>query len=86
MRKGQAITLLDGRLVAAAETTCEALLAGLRMASVAPGSLVTIYGGAEIAPEQLESVRAEVESAFEGVEVQALSGGQPLYPFIASVE
>lgn len=86
VREGQAITLLDGRLVAASATTREALLAGLRLAEPSRGSLVTIYGGEDTAPGELKAARAEVEAAFDGVEVEALSGGQPLYPFIASVE
>ncbi|MCL4241327.1 MAG: DAK2 domain-containing protein [Dehalococcoidia bacterium] len=86
VREGQAIALLDGRLVAAEETPRPALLAGLRRAGPARGSLVTIYGGEDTPPAGLEAARAEVEAAFDGVEVEALSGGQPLYPFIASVE
>lgn len=86
VREGQAITLLDGRLVAASATPREALLAGLRLAGPARGSLVTIYSGEDTPPAELEAARAEVEVAFDGVEVEALSGGQPLYPFIASVE
>lgn len=86
VREGQAITLLDGRLIAASATTREALLAGLQLAGPNPGSLVTIYGGEDIPPAELDAARAEVEATFDGVEVEALSGGQPLYPFIASVE
>ena len=86
VREGQAIALLDGHLVAAEETPRQALLAGLRRANLTRGSLVTIYGGMDTAPGELEAARAGVEAAFDGVEVEALSGGQPLYPFIASVE
>lgn len=86
VREGQAIALLDGRLVAAEQTPRQALLAGIRRAAPSRGSLVTIYGGEDTPPAELETARAEVEAAFDGVEVEALSGGQPLYPFIASVE
>jgi DAK2 domain fusion protein YloV len=86
VREGQAIALLDGRLVAASASPREALLAGLRIAEPARGSLITIYGGEDTPPADLERARTVVEAAFDGVEVEALSGGQPLYPFIASVE
>jgi hypothetical protein len=86
VHEGQAITLLDGRLLAASATTREALMAGLRLAGPSRGSLITIYGGEDTPTAELDAVRAEVEAAFDGVEVEALSGGQPLYPFIASVE
>lgn len=84
--EGEAITLLDGRLIASSGRAEEALLAGLRAAEPSAGSLVTIYGGEGIAAEDLERVRERVAAEFGQVEAEAISGGQPLYPYIASVE
>ena len=84
--EGEAITLLDGRLIASSGTAEEALLAGLRVAEPSAGSLVTIYGGEGIAAEDLERVRERVAAEFGRVEAEAIAGGQPLYPYIASVE
>ena len=84
--KGQAIALVDGRLVAATATPREALLAGLAHTHADGASLVTIYGGAEIGPAELERIREEVAAAMPGAEVEALAGGQTLYSLIASVE
>ena len=84
--EGEAITLLDGRLIASSGTAEEALLAGLRVAEPSAGSLVTIYGGEGISAEDLERVRERVAAEFGRVEAEAIAGGQPLYPYIASVE
>jgi dihydroxyacetone kinase-like predicted kinase len=84
--EGEAITLLDGRLIASSGRAEEALLAGLRAAEPSAGSLVTIYGGEGIAAEDLERVRERVAAEFGQVEAEAIAGGQPLYPYIASVE
>ncbi len=83
---GRAIALVDGTLVASEEETAAALVEGLQRAAVTEGSLITIYGGEAIRSAELEAVRETVSAAFPAAEVETLSGGQGLYPFIASVE
>lgn len=83
---GDAIALVDDRLVATGRETMEALIEGLREAGAAEDSLITIYGGLDVTSSELEGARQRVCDAFPGAEVQAMSGGQPLYPYIASVE
>lgn len=82
VRAGNAIALVDGRLVATGEDIVAALVEGLRAGGAATASLVTVYTGAE-AIAAFEDV---VAAAFPGVEVQCLAGGQPLYTYIASIE
>jgi DAK2 domain fusion protein YloV len=84
--EGEAIVLLDGTLVASAGTTREALLEGLRRADVAEGSLITLYAGEDVSEDEYLSLAEEIRQAHPGVEVEAVQGGQPLYPYIASVE
>jgi uncharacterized protein len=86
VQQGQAIALVDGRLVAAEEGLEAALLAGLRTGEAAEAGLVTLYGGEGVNAEALERMAGRVREAFEGVEVEAVEGGQPLYPYIASIE
>ncbi len=83
---GQAIALVDGRLVAAAASAVEALTEGLRTAGVAPGALVTIYSGDDVSATAFDEARLEIRRLFPEVELEAVAGGQPLYAFIASVE
>ena len=83
-RDGEAIALVDGRLVASTPDPADALLAGL--ARVAAGSLITVYGGEATTADSLESARQRIADAFPVAEVEAISAGQPLYPFRASVE
>ncbi len=86
VREGQAIVLVNGTLVAARETAAEALLAGLATDTIVRGALITVYGGEQLDPGELEAAGAAVEAAHPGVEVEAVEGQQPLYHFIASVE
>jgi len=85
VKRGDAIALVAGHLVAGAASGVEALLAGLRSAGAAEGGLVTVYTG-KAAQGAEEAAHEAVAAAFPGAEVQVLDGGQPLYEFVASVE
>ncbi|GIW12961.1 MAG: kinase [Tepidiforma sp.] len=80
---GQAIAVVDGRLKAARATLEDALVEGLAAAGAGAGKLVTVYVG-----EGGEAGLAgdAVRQRFPGAEVEVIDGGQPLYPYIASVE
>ena len=83
--EGEAIAMVDGRLIARADTLEQALLEGL--ARVVEGAeIVTLYLGADAPPNAGERVRALIEDAHEGLEVEALAGDQPHYPYILGVE
>jgi DAK2 domain fusion protein YloV len=82
VRAGQAIAIANGRLAGAADAPLDALLIGLEAAGAREAGLVTVYLG-EAAPPA-DEVLAAVQALNHEVEV--ISGGQPLYPFIASVE
>lgn len=83
----QPIGLLEGELVVSGETL-EAVAQSL-VKRIAPESemIVTLYYGAGITEEQAESA-AEAVSAVcpDDVEVEIQNGGQPLYPYLISVE
>ncbi|RLT43433.1 MAG: DAK2 domain-containing protein [Chloroflexi bacterium] len=86
VREGDAIALMDDRIVAATETLEDALLAGLDAAGAAEAELVTLYLGADAEPDAGEATSALIASRFAGVEVQVIEGGQPHYPYLAGVE
>ena len=85
-REGEAIALVDGRLVVSTPEPFDALLAGLEAATAAGASLITLYGGAATTAASLDAARQQVAASFPDCEVEAFDGGQPLYPYIASVE
>jgi uncharacterized protein len=86
VRKGEAITIVDGRLVGSAADPVQALLMGLRRAGAEEANLVTIYTGRDRGEDGAALAKGAVETEFRRVEVEFHYGGQPLYPFIASVE
>lgn len=86
VEQGHALAVLDGKLVASASSTTEALLEMLRSAAPQDGSLVTLYHGAAIDPVEVSSAEAAIASHFPEIEIEVHEGGQPYYQYIVSVE
>ncbi len=83
---GQAMGLVDGRLVAAADDL-ETALVGVFEEFAARGAeyvtVLTALNGSGLSRERLEEVAA---SSLPDAEVHFHEGGQPLYPILASAE
>lgn len=86
VKAGQPIVLIDGKLMGTSKTPAGALARGLRAAGMKQGSLVTIYSGEGVSEAGLAEAAESVSGFAEHLEVEAVTGGQPLYPFIASIE
>jgi DAK2 domain fusion protein YloV len=82
---GDAIVLVDGTLVARADSLEEALLTGLGW--VADGAeLATLYLGADAPADAEQRVTSLIAEAHAGLELEVVPGGQPHYPYILGVE
>jgi len=84
--EGDAIAFLDGKLIHATSDTDEALIAALAQAIGEDAEIVTIYLGADAAPDAEERLRPRIEQAHPGIELDIMPGGQPHYPYLASIE
>ena len=85
VQAGEAIVLVDGKLLAATDDPVDAMIAGIDAAGAAEAAIVTIYTGADFDGTATE-LSARCEAAFEGVEVEVVRGDQPLYELVAAVE
>ena len=85
VQEGQAITLVDGTLIGGGDDPVEGLLAGLAQAGAAEAAIVTVYTGADYTGPE-DALTERIEAAFDGIEVEVLEGGQPLYELVAAVE
>jgi hypothetical protein len=86
VRKGQAIGIVDGRLVAAADDLEAVYASVLQAFASADAEIVTVLtalNGSNITVERLAEVAAE---AAPDLELHVHEGGQPLYPILASAE
>jgi DAK2 domain fusion protein YloV len=84
--QGQSIAVLDSELVAAEESVPLALLALLAKVAPENGALVTLYYGEGVTADEAGAMAREILLRFPEVEVEALSGGQPHYQYLVSVE
>jgi dihydroxyacetone kinase-like predicted kinase len=83
---GQYIGLVDGTLRVAAQSAEAALLAALAQTGLTSEQVVTIYWGEGATEEQAMEAQRALEDQTPGLQVEVVPGGQPHYPYLASVE
>jgi dihydroxyacetone kinase-like predicted kinase len=86
VKDGQVIALLDGKLIASAETVEEGLLAFLEKADAHEHELVTLYYGEGMKHNEANRIADIVRMKHPHLELEVQDGGQPHYQFIVSVE
>ena len=86
IREGDYLALEDGKLFAT-DTTIDALLRALaEEASHKEASFVSLYYGEDVTEEAAAEAGRVFEELCPGAEVSVLSGGQPVYYYIISIE
>ena len=83
---GQAIGLLDGKLVVASHSVEQAVLDLLKIAGAEQHELVTMIHGDALTPAQANQIADAVRKAYPRLEIEMQDGGQPNYHFILSIE
>ena len=84
VRTGDAIALLDGKLVACGADAVDALaVAAGRLEDV---GIATLYSGADADAEDVERAAQRLREILPGAEVEVRRGGQPHYRYIVQAE
>jgi DAK2 domain fusion protein YloV len=86
VKEDQVIALLDGRLVAAAESLEAACLKLLEEASAADFELITLFYGQDLSHSEANRISDAIRRRFPNQEIEIQNGGQPHYQFILSIE
>lgn len=86
VKEGRFISLLDGELDEAGESPVQVLSATLQKLAPTAGQVVTLYRGKGVSEADAAQVADFTHARFQGVELQMVYGGQPLYQYIASLE
>jgi len=86
--EGDAIALLDGKLVAFAENEESALRGAFERlaANGAHVEFVTVYLGAGVDEDATDRACEAIAAVYPEAEVEAVPGGQPHYPYVLAVE
>jgi len=87
IKQGQAIAIIDDtELVAAGDDVTEVLFSGLNKANIESAELITLYYGADLKKEKAEEVMGKLKEKYPGKQIELVSGGQPHYFYIVSIE
>jgi len=81
---GEAIALLDGRVVSHGEDEVTVLVDAAKRLTDA--ELFTLYSGADVDPSRVQHAAQRLRAACPRAEVEVIDGGQPHYPFIVAAE
>ena len=83
---GQTMGIYDGRVVCFADTAADALLSTFGRAPIAEMEIVTLYWGAEASEQTAQALAGQIRDAHPALAVEVVEGGQPHYPYVASLE
>ncbi|MFH1140477.1 MAG: DAK2 domain-containing protein [Chloroflexota bacterium] len=86
VRQGEAIAMLDDKLVASCATAGEALQKLCMSAAPGAGALVTLYWGGDTQEQEAQEAAVAIQSSCPGVEMEVVHGGQPHYDYLVSIE
>lgn len=84
VREGEAIALLDGRVVAHGPDEVTVLVEAAKRLTEA--EVFTLYSGADVDATRVQHAAQRLRAACPRVEVEVIDGGQPYYPFIVAAE
>jgi dihydroxyacetone kinase-like predicted kinase len=84
VREGEAIALVDGRLVAHGEDDVVVLVEAAKRLSET--EVFTLYSGADVDPARVEYAAQRLRASCPRASVEVVAGGQAHYPFIVAAE
>jgi uncharacterized protein len=85
VRRGDAIGLVDGRLVTRADDPADCLVALVREHG-SDHDIATVFYSAEIGPETAAAVAERLAEVAPDLEVELQAGAPDLYPFLMALE
>jgi len=86
VRDGQVIALLDGKLVASADSVENSLFELLEKAEAGEHEIITLFCGEDMTHAEANRIADAVREKYSNLEVEVQEGGQPHYQFILSIE
>ena len=86
VKKGEVISLLNGKLVYSSRSINKSCLELLKTAKTEQKEHITIFYGNEVDEDMVEKLVKQIETEYPDHELEIHSGGQPHYQFILSIE
>ena len=86
IKKGEIIAIADDELCAHGSDVVEVSLSLVDKLNEGGGEVMTIYWGEDSSKDDLDRIIEEVRKNYTSYDVEVYEGGQPLYPYIFSLE
>ena len=86
INQGDYIAIVDGDIRAASTDAVTAILKAFSSLGAGDLELATVYYGADVSAVESEQLIRRLREAIKELEFESIYGGQPLYPFLISVE
>ncbi len=86
IRKGEFIGLYNGDVRIVSDNIVDAVTDLIRDMLEGSEEVVTFYLGDEEKPEDTEKIKKKLNEYFPKIDIEIHKGGQPLYPYILSIE
>jgi len=86
VKKGEVISLLNGKLVNSSKSVFKSCSELLKIAETQEMEHITIFYGDNVTKEMVEKLVSQIEKEYPDHETEVHSGGQPHYQFILSIE
>ena len=84
IENGQMLGLVNGSIECVADSTLECL--GMLADKMDGASFVTVFYGSDVSEEMAQKAEALIQEKVADAEIIVVSGGQPIYDFVISVE
>ena len=86
IKKGQSMGLENGRIAAVEDDPNDAAYRAVRRAAKRSTEMITVYYGDSVTEEKAQQLCDRISEKFDDAAVMAVSGGQPVYHYLISVE
>ncbi len=86
IKKGEYIGLSNGRVRVVSDNVVDATIDLIRDIITSMEEIITFYTGKDARQEDIDNIKKKIEKFFPKVDVEMHKGGQPLYPYIFSIE
>ena len=86
IKKGEYIGLSDGKVRVISNNVVDAIIDLVRDIASSTEEVITFYTGDDAIPEDNEIIKIKLKKYFPKIDIEMHKGGQPLYPYIFSIE
>ena len=86
IKRGEYIGLSNGKVRIICDNVVGATVDLIRDISDSTEEVITFYTGKDYKPEDIENIKKKIKEYFPNLDVEVHKGGQPLYPYIFSIE